>query len=144
MFVSANTDQYQKTYLPIDVAVNNECSKLSPIFVACFSPQIYAIIQVPAIYFPYGFCTNEDSYCSNFLALYLQVYESQEAETLAVHSLFTIQNPQTIKRHLSNLHNVVCLHRGPQILNTKLTTDMTNMRIGLENRLANRLANTSF
>ena len=24
----------------IDVAVNGECSKLSPIFVACFSPQI--------------------------------------------------------------------------------------------------------
>jgi len=24
----------------IDVAVNGECSKLSPIFVACFSPKI--------------------------------------------------------------------------------------------------------
>jgi len=55
---------------------------------------------VPAIYFPYGFCTNKGSYCSNFLALYLQVYASQEVETLAVHSLFTIQNTEAIKRNV--------------------------------------------
>jgi len=53
----------------MDVAVNGECSKLSPIFVACFNPKIKAIIQMPVIYFPYGFCTNKDSYCSKFLAL---------------------------------------------------------------------------
>jgi len=55
------------------------------------------------MYFPYGFCTNKDSYCSNFLALYLQVYVSQEAETLAVHSLFTIQNTEAIKRDSRNV-----------------------------------------
>ena len=40
---------------------------------------------------------------SNFLALYLQVYASQEAETLAVHSLLTIQNTEIIKRNLKNV-----------------------------------------
>ena len=89
----------------IDVAVNGECSKLSPIFVACFSPKIQALIQAPAIYLPYGFCTNKDSYCSNFLVLYFQVYVSQEAETLAVHSLFTIQNTEAIKRNLRMCEN---------------------------------------
>jgi len=37
---------------------------------------------------------------TNFLAL---VYVSQEAETLAVHSLFTIQNTETIKKNLRNV-----------------------------------------
>ena len=62
-------------------------------------------MQAPVTYFPYGFCTSKDSYCSNFLALYLQVYVSQEAETLAVHSLLTtyIQNTEAIKRNLRNV-----------------------------------------
>jgi len=63
---------------------------------------------------------------------------------LAVHSLFTIQNPETIKRNLRNVQNGGFLLSGSQILNTKLTKDMTKMRNGLENRLANGLANTSF
>ena len=60
-------------------------------------------MQAPAIYFLYGICTNKGSYCSNFLALYLQVYVLQDAETLAVHSLFTIQNTEAIKRNLKNV-----------------------------------------
>ena len=61
------------------------------------------MVSAPVIYFPYGFCTNKDSYCSNFLVLYLQVYASQEAETLAVHSLFTMQNTEALKRNLRNV-----------------------------------------
>ena len=34
---------------------------------------------------------------------FFQVYESQEAETLAIHCLFTIQNTKAIKRNLTNV-----------------------------------------
>ena len=74
------------------MAVNGECSKLSPIFVACFSPKIYAIIQAPAIYLLYG-------------SVQIKVLTSSAVspETLAVHSLFTIQNTEAIKRNLRNV-----------------------------------------
>ena len=66
--LSWNSNTWKGTrimYLP----VHGDQIEPSPIFTACFSYELWLIIQEPVIYFPYSCCINWFYFCSNRLVL---------------------------------------------------------------------------